>query len=77
MVHHEAHALAPGIGVERLDVEVGVGGDEVEHIVLGVAGPVFPTFVPALYEHLVEAMLGGEVDVAAHVLIGSSVASVA
>ena len=77
MVHHEAHALALGIGVECLDVKVGVGGNEVEHIVLGVAGPVFPTFVPALHEHLVEAMLGGEVDVAAYVLIGGSVASVA
>ncbi len=70
VVHHELHALAVGVLVERLDVEVGIRGKEVEHIVFHVSRPVFPSFVPSLDEHLREAIGGGEVDIPAHLLIG-------
>ena len=66
-MHHQLHALGVGIVVEALEVEVGIGRHEVEHIVLGMAKPVFPTDVPALHEHLVEPVLGRKVNVAAHI----------
>ena len=76
VVHHELHALAVGILVERLDVEVWIRSEEVEHIVLAVARPVFPTFVPSLYEHLREAVGGREVDILAHLLVGGAMFAV-
>ena len=76
MVHDELHALRVGIFIEILDVEVRVRGDEVEDEVLLLAVPILPTFVPALDEYRVEAMLCREVDVAAHVLVVGSVLSV-
>ena len=68
VVHNHLHALGGGIAVDFFDVEVGIGGDEVEHVVLLVAEPVLPAYVPSLDEDGIEAMLGGEVDVALHVL---------
>ncbi len=49
--------------VEILYVEVGIGGDKVEHIILRLSEPVLPSFVPTLHEHLVKAVVGGKVDV--------------
>ena len=65
-----------GIVVEHLDIEVGIGGHEVEHIAFPHIRPVFPTYVPAFYQHLVETVLGGEVDVALHVLVVGLVGAV-
>ena len=76
MVHHEFYALAAGVLVERLDVEVRVRGDEVEHIVLAAVGPVLPAYVPAFHEQGVEAVGGREVYVAAHIGVVGAVASV-
>ena len=53
--------------VEILDVEVGIGRDEVEDVPLPTVGPVLPADVPALDQYFVESVLGCEVDVAAHV----------
>ena len=69
VVHDELHTLRVGILIERLDIEVGVRRLEVEDIFLRVAEPVFPTDIPALDEDTTKAMLSGEVDVAADVLI--------
>ena len=76
VVHDEADALAVGILVQRRQVEVRIRGDEVEDEVLLVAVPVLPAFVPALDEETVEAVLGGEVDVAADVLVVRAVPAV-
>ena len=67
VVHHQPHVLRVGIFVEGLDVEIGIGRLEVEHLLLHVSCPVFPTNVPALYQHLVEPVFGCEVDIFAHV----------
>jgi len=75
VVHHQLHALGVGIVVESLDVEVGIRGEEVEDVFLHVACPVFPSDVPALDEHGVETVVGGEVDVSAHVGVVGRVAS--
>ena len=58
--------------IQGLDVKVRIRCDEIEDIVLGETEPVFPSLVPSFYKHLVESMLCGEVDVAAHVLVVSS-----
>ena len=65
-----------GIVVERLDVEVGIRCGEVEDIVFPMVGPVLPADVPALDEHLREAVGGGEVDVLAYLLIVGTMAAV-
>ena len=54
--------------VKLLDVEVGIRGDEVEHVELGMSCPVFPAFVPALNQYLVETVGSGEVNVTLYVL---------
>ena len=68
VVHHQFHALGVGIVVEILYVEVGIRCLEVEHIVLVMTEPVFPSDVPTLYQHLLKSVLGSEVDVTLHVL---------
>ena len=73
VVHHKADALGMGIGVEGGQVEVRVGSHEVKHVILLGSEPVFPALVPAFDEKGVEAVLGGKVNVAAHVLIVSAV----
>ena len=67
VVHHKFHALRVCVAVEFLNVEVGIRCLEVEHIVFIVTEPVLPTDVPTLYEHLLQAVLCCEVDVAFHV----------
>ena len=76
MVHHQAHTLRMSILVESLDIEIRIRGDEVEHVPLPHVCPVFPTFVPSLYEHLVDAIGSSEVDIAAHILVVGEVATV-
>ena len=76
MVHDQAHALAVGIGVKGRQVEVRIRGDEVEDVVFLLAVPVFPAFVPAFDQQAVEAVLGGEVDVAADILVVGAVLAV-
>ena len=67
VVHDHLHALRGGVAVYLLHVEVGVGGHEVEYVVLLVAEPVFPAHVPSFNQHSIEAVFGGEVNVALHV----------
>ena len=60
-----------GILVEGLDVEVGIRGHEIKHIIFLLAEPVFPSDVPSLDEELVHTVGGGEIYIAAHILIVS------
>ena len=69
VVHHQFHTLCVGILVEHVYVEIGIRGDEIKHIVFGVAKPVFPAYIPTLDKHLVKAMLGSEVDILLHILV--------
>ena len=75
-MHHQAYALLVSIVIERLDVEVRIWGHEIEHVVLVTIGPIFPAFVPAFDEHLVESVSRSEVYIAANVLVISTVAAV-
>ena len=64
------------IFVEILDVEVGIGSDEVEYVALPHVGPVFPTYVPTLNENLVEVVGSSKVDILLHLLGVGGMASV-
>ena len=63
--------------VQSLDIKVWIWGYKVKHIVLRVASPVFPSFVPSLYEYLIEAMLSSKINVALYVFCIGRVLSVA
>ena len=76
VVHHELDALAVGIVVEHLYVEVRIRSDEIEHIVFGMAEPVFPALIPTFDQHLVEAVGGGKVDVLLDMLVIGAVTAV-
>ena len=68
-MHEEFHSLGMSILVQRLDVEIRIRGHEIEDVILVAVRPIFPADIPALDQHLVKAMLGSEVDVAAHIRI--------
>ena len=76
VVHDHLHAPFAGVFADRFEVEVRVGRHEVEHPVLRVPEPVLPAFVPALDQHAVEAVPGGEVDVTHDVFGRGSVPAV-
>ena len=69
VVHHQFHPLRVGVLVQPLDVEVGIGGHEVEHVVLAVTEPVLPAFVPPFHENLVKVVLRRKVDVLANLRV--------
>ena len=67
MVHEKFHTLGMRILVQSLDVEIRIRSHEIEDVILVAVCPVFPADIPALYQNLVKAMFGSEVDVAAHI----------
>ena len=73
MVHHKAYTLLVSVLVECLDIEIGICGHKVEHVVLLATEPILPADIPALDQHLVEAVLGCKVDIATYVLVVSTV----
>ena len=76
VVHHEFHALGVGIFVEIFQVEIRIRRNEIENITLPMVGPVFPTDVPSLHQHLVDTIGGCEIDILLHVGRSRSMTSV-
>ena len=76
VVHHQLYALRVGIVVQCFQIEVGIRRLEVENIALPTVCPVFPTDVPTLDKHLIEAVFSGKIDVTAHFLVVGGVATV-
>ena len=76
VMHHQLHAFRRSIIAQFRQVEIRVGGYEVEYIVFGLSEPVLPAFVPAFDEYLVEAVIGSEVDIAFHIFRICGMASV-
>ena len=76
MVHHQFDAFVVGILVEHFDVEIRVRSYEIEHIVLVIANPVFPTDIPTFNEQLVKTVFRSKVDIAFHVFIVGAVSVV-
>ena len=62
MVANQCHAQFPAVGGDGGDVEVIVGGGELE--ILAIAEPIaIPAHIPTLHQHAVEAVAGGEIHV--------------
>ena len=76
MVHHQFHTLAVRIVVQSLDIKVGIGRNEIENIPFPHIRPVFPTYVPALNEYLLESVGSCEINVFLHVFGVGSMATV-
>ena len=66
MVHHQAYTLAVCILIKCLNIEVRIRGYKVKYIVLCLTKPIFPTYIPTLYKHLVKTVLCRKVDKATH-----------
>ena len=75
-MHHQLHALRMSIVVEHLDIEVRIWSYEIEDIELLMTEPVFPSFVPAFYQHLLQTVLGCKVDVALYLLVGCTMGAI-
>ena len=76
VVHHQLHALGVCVVVEHLDIEVRIWSYEIENIELLMAEPVFPSFVPAFYQHLLQTVLGCKVDIALYFLVGCTMSAI-
>ena len=76
VMHHQLHTLGMSIVVEHLDIEVRIWSHEIEDIELLMTEPVFPTFVPAFYKHLLQTVLGCKVDVALYLLVGCTMGAI-
>ena len=76
MVHHQFYAFSVCVIVKRFNIEVRIRGYEVEHIILTMTEPVFPTYVPAFYKHLVKAVFSSKVYIVAHLIVIGSVSAV-
>ena len=73
VVHHQTHSFRVGILIQCHNIEVRIWGLEIEDILLLTTVIILPADVPALDQHLIKAMLGRKVDIAAHILVVGSV----
>ena len=62
--------------MNSLYVKVGIRRNEVEHVVLFMAKPVFPTNVPTFNQYRIKTILCGKVDVTLYVLSISRVRTI-
>ena len=76
VVHHQLHALRMSIVIEHLDIEIRIWSHEIEDIEFLMTEPVFPTFVPAFYQNLLQTVLGCKVDIALYFLVGCTMSTV-
>ena len=76
VVHHQLHTLRVCVVVEHLDIEVRIWSYEIEDIEFLMTEPVFPTFVPAFYQHLLQTVLGSKVDIALYFLVGCTMSAI-
>ncbi len=67
MVHHQFYAFACSVTLKLFYIEVRIGGYKIEDIIFAFPKPVFPTFVPAFYQYLVESMLCCKINVTFYV----------
>ena len=75
-MHDELHSLGMCILIECLDVEIRIWSHEIKDIELLMTEPVFPTFVPAFYQNLLQTVFGSKVDIALYFLVGCTMSTV-
>ena len=76
MVHHQTNTLAGCILLKFFHVKVRVRSDKVEHIILALTEPIFPTFVPSFYQYLAKSVFCCKIDIAFYVSCISRVLAV-
>ena len=69
MMHKKFHSFGMCIVIKSLYVEIRIWGYEVKDIVLIAVCPIFPTFIPSFYKHLVKTMLSCKINVASYICI--------
>ena len=67
MVHHQTYSLASCILLQFFHVKVRVRSDKIEHIILTLTEPIFPTLVPSFYQDLAKSVFCGKIDIAFYV----------
>ena len=67
MMHHQFYAFACSVALKFFHIEVGIGSYKIKHIIFAFSEPVFPTFIPAFYQYLVESMLCCKINVTFYV----------
>ena len=67
VVHYHPDAFRSCVAFYFVNVEIGVGRNEVEYVILHVAEPVFPAYVPSFNQYGIESVCGSEVDVPLYV----------
>ena len=55
--------------VEHLDIEIRIWGNEVEDITFPHVSPVFPAYIPSLYEHLIQTILRSKVNITLNIFV--------
>ena len=76
VVHHQFYTFRMSVFVKRFEIEVGVRSYKIEYIVFFMTEPVFPTYVPTFYKHLVEAVFSCKIDIFAHFFVVSTVGTI-
>ena len=76
VVHHQFYTFRVSVLIERFEVEVGIRGYKIEHIVFFVTKPVFPTYIPTFYKHLIESVFRCKINIFAHFFVVSAVGTI-
>ena len=76
MMHHQFHTFLFGIRIQHLHIKIRIGSDKIKYIIFGFAKPVFPAFVPAFYQYLIETMPGRKVNITFYFIIVGCMTSV-
>ena len=76
VMHHQLHPFFLSIRIKHLHVKIRIRSDEIKDIILRISKPVFPTFIPAFHQYLVESMFGSKINITFHFIIVGRMASV-
>ena len=76
VMHHQLYPFFLCIRIEHFHIKIRIRSDEIKDIILWISKPVFPTFIPAFHQYLVESMFGSKIDITFHFIIVGWMASV-
>ena len=68
VVHDHLHALGFGIIMDALHVKIRIRGYEIIDEILLITEPVFPSDIPSLDKHAIEAVFGSKINIALDIL---------
>ena len=76
MMHHQFHTLTFSVSVQHLYIKVRIWSYKIKYIIFRMTEPVFPSFVPTFYQHLIKSIFSCKVYITFYVFIGSTMTSV-